>query len=101
MNNKLSRAKVERLALLIEECAEVQKVACKILRHGYDSYNPDDIDSDTNKGELEKELGHLEYAIELIISAKDISITQIAESQGMKRRTIKQYLHCRENKRNE
>lgn len=38
--NNLTPAEAECLAILIEECAEVQQIACKILRHGYDSCNP-------------------------------------------------------------
>lgn len=40
--NKLTPAEAERLAMLIEEAAEVQQIATKILRHGYDSFHPDD-----------------------------------------------------------
>lgn len=39
--NKLTPAEAERLAMLAEECGEVIQVIGKILRHGYDSYHPD------------------------------------------------------------
>ena len=39
--NRLSPAEAERLAMLAEECGEVVQVVGKILRHGYDSYHPD------------------------------------------------------------
>jgi hypothetical protein len=39
--NQLTAAEAERLAMLAEECAEVIQVIGKILRHGYDSYHPD------------------------------------------------------------
>lgn len=39
--NKLTPAQAERLAMLIEECGEVIQIAGKVLRHGYDSYHPD------------------------------------------------------------
>jgi len=38
--NNLTPAEAERLAYLIEELAEVQQIAGKILRHGYDSRDP-------------------------------------------------------------
>ena len=38
--NELSPAQAERLAYLLEECAEVIKAGTKILRHGYASYDP-------------------------------------------------------------
>ena len=55
--NNLSPAQIERLALLIEECAEVQHIACKILRHGYEDFNPDT--SCSNRTHLAVELGQL------------------------------------------
>ena len=39
--NGLTPAQAERLAMLAEECGEVIQVVGKILRHGYDSYHPD------------------------------------------------------------
>ena len=40
--NKLTPAQAERLAMLAEEAGEVIQIVGKILRHGYDSYHPDD-----------------------------------------------------------
>lgn len=40
--NELSPAQEERLVILTEEANEVGKEVCKILRHGYFSYHPDD-----------------------------------------------------------
>ena len=38
--NGLTPAQAERLAMLAEECAEVIQIVGKILRHGYDSFDP-------------------------------------------------------------
>ena len=54
--NKLTDAEAERLAMLAEECAEVIQVVGKILRHGYDSYHPDDSSKTSNRQLLQKEL---------------------------------------------
>jgi hypothetical protein len=45
----------ERLTMLIEEAAEVIHIATKVLRHGWDSYHPDDPGV-TNRTLLEKEI---------------------------------------------
>jgi hypothetical protein len=58
----MNEAKRERLAMLAEECAEVIQVVGKILRHGYDSYHPDDP-SVTNRELLAKELQDIDGVI--------------------------------------
>lgn len=77
--NRLTPGEAERLAVLIEEAAEVQAIACKILRHGYQSWNPDLIVNQrdhgpklTNREMLEKEIGHVQSAIKRLISASDV-----------------------------
>jgi len=56
--NRLTEAQAERLAMLAEECGEVIQVVGKILRHGYDSYHPNDP-STTNRDLLGYELTDL------------------------------------------
>jgi hypothetical protein len=53
--NGLTKAQEERLHHLIEECSEVIKEACKILHHGYNSYNPNDLVPYPNRVNLEME----------------------------------------------
>lgn len=92
-NNGLSDAELERLAILSEECAEVQQIVGKILRHGYASCNPFDKDKTMNRKLLEKEIGDINLAIELLTKARDISAAKIAYAQIDKREKIKPYLH--------
>lgn len=61
--NELSPAETERLAYLIEECGEVQQIAGKILRHGYESYNPFDEKKISNRKLLIKELTNVLQAM--------------------------------------
>ena len=70
--NKLSAAEAERLAYLIEELAEAQQAACKILRHGYNSFNPDLPGHVGNRHDLEKELLDVTGAIARMIKAGDV-----------------------------
>ena len=65
--NGLTAAQAERLAMLAEECGEVIQAIGKILRHGYDSYHPDQQGKPpeqryTNKQALGNELTDL-YAV--------------------------------------
>jgi NTP pyrophosphatase (non-canonical NTP hydrolase) len=60
-SNKLTDAQAERLAMLAEECGEVIQIVGKILRHGYNSFHPNDP-TVTNKQLLGRELTDL-YAV--------------------------------------
>jgi hypothetical protein len=96
MKNELNlptQAELERLAILVEECAEVQQIAMKIMRHGYESYNPFDESKTTNRNLLNKELGDLEFAARFMMDNNDISRMAIAEQEGLKHEAIKKYLH--------
>lgn len=54
-NTELTPAEAERLFLLAEEAAEVIQAVTKILRHGYESHNPDRPEDGTNRDQLRKE----------------------------------------------
>ena len=56
--NGLTPAQAERLAMLAEECGEVIQIIGKILRHGYESYHPNNP-SVTNRTLLGRELTDL------------------------------------------
>jgi hypothetical protein len=87
----LSPAQLERLAILAEECSEVQQIAMKIIRHGYNNYHPNSTGLD-NRDLLEKELGDLRNALRMMIAAKDVEEIFIDQSARKKRETIQQYL---------
>lgn len=91
--NKLSPAEVERLALLSEEMGEAQQAICKILRHGYGSYNPHDISKGDNRAMLELELGHVRHAMILLCSSGDVSKDNIHYCARERAETVKRYLH--------
>ena len=92
-SNELSPAQVERLAILIEELGEAQKAAGKILRHGYDSHNPDNPNHGGNWADLNEELGDVRFAIALLAQANDVSERTIQERVRFKAAKIGPYLH--------
>ena len=97
-SNGLDAAQAERLACLIEEAAEVQQIACKILRHGYESVGPDPGYGSSNRILLESEIADFEYARSLMVSSRDISPARIARryiEAGCRR---PRYLHHQEEK---
>lgn len=94
--NKLSEAEIERLAILIEECAEVQQIACKILRHGYESYNPTIVQGKSNREELEIELGDLTFAITLLEKEGDTNVLSRISFMEQKAQKVQKYLHHNE-----
>lgn len=92
-SNGLSGSELERLAILSEEFGEAQQCIGKILRHGYESYNPVVDTGMTNRRELERELGDVFLAIDLLCRAGDISSMGISMREETKRTSIKRYLH--------
>lgn len=96
--NELTDAQTERLALLAEECGEVVYVVGKILRHGYESQNPLDPKAITNVRMLEKELGDLRNAIQMMVNAGDLFERDIETAQRKKAETIHEWLHHQEAK---
>ena len=97
--NKLNPGELERLAVLLEELGEAQQAIGKILRHGYDTYNPLlEPDSDgnpvtCNREDLEKELGDILCAIDLMNAARDIRRGVIELRADQKREKISGWLH--------
>lgn len=71
--NKLSPAEAERLAMLAEECGEVIQAVGKILRHGYESFHPNDLfnghpkpGAENNRDRLTHELADLLAVVEMM-----------------------------------
>lgn len=91
--NKLTPAEDERLALLIEECAEVIQAATKIQRHGYESHHSNNDPDYTNRLDLERELGDVRAAIDLMIRARDVRPVSINRATAMKTEKVQQFLH--------
>ncbi len=92
----LSDAQRERLAILSEELGEAQQCIGKILRHGYESYNPVVDAGMTNRRELERECGDIQEAIDMLCYAKDINEPNVHQRQIEKRASIKRWLHFQE-----
>lgn len=94
--NKLTPAEAERLALLAEECGEVIQAIGKILRHGYESYHPNDVLKTSNRRLLERELGDVQAAVLLMSSGTDLSSDSIESRKQFKLHHVQQYLHHQE-----
>jgi len=94
--NKLTPAEAERLALLAEECGEVIQAVGKILRHGFESYNPTVDRGLSNKEHLEKEIGHLLNAVTMLTTTGNLDTWKIEEFKFLKKDSIAKYLHHQE-----
>lgn len=92
--NGLTNAEAERLALLLEELGEAQQVIGKILRHGYESFNPFDPDKVTNRTLLAKELGDVFAALTLMNG--DLSKEVMTSQKHAKLAKVDKYLHHNE-----
>lgn len=88
--NQLTPAETERLAILMEECSEVIHICGKILRHGYESFDPADPYT-TNKMLLTKELGDVKAATQAM--CYDINLGEVAIRASERPGKIAPYLH--------
>jgi len=95
--NGLSEAEEERAALFIEENGEGLQAIGKVIRHGYESFNPFDPDKITNRTTLTKEVGDMLIAIELMLSAGDIDPYILMHHIRQKVNKMRPYIHCEEN----
>lgn len=88
--NNLTPAQTERIAKLSEELGEAQQVIGKILLHGYRAQFQETVYD--NKGDLERELGDVKAAIQLMTDAGDLDDARIRTQQLIKRQTITRYM---------
>lgn len=88
----LSAAEIERLSLLIEEAGEVITAATKVLRHGWDSRNPDDTAHRGNRRELRDEITDLNAAV-LLMELKGDFYSHSGGQSVQALRTKLKYLH--------
>lgn len=75
--NGLTPAEAERLAYLLEELGETQQIIGKILRHGYESYDPTKPMHLSNRKLLENELADVQKGIDRLCEKGDIDCNRI------------------------
>lgn len=92
--SKVTPAELERLAMLAEEAGEITQIVGKILRHGFESYHPDNP-SVTNRSLLENEIADL-HAVQLMMEEKgdieDLS-PQASDAVGHAMEKKQKYTH--------
>ena len=91
--NQLTPAEIERLAILAEECGEVIQIIGKVLRHGYESTNPQQKHLGTNRDMLTKEIGDVLMAADFIIDFGDVDRQRVLINMQEKYDRIRPYLH--------
>lgn len=90
--NQLTQAQLERLAILSEELGEAQQIIGKIIRHGYDSYYPNDPEKITNRQLLKDELRDIRVIVKALEHFKDIEEISLEDCQSCLERKQK-YMH--------
>ena len=85
-----SAAQMERLICLTEELAEAMQATTKAMRFGMDDHHPHS--TQTNRDNLEQELGDLGAIIILMVLKGDLSHGNISERSEWKERDLKRWL---------
>ena len=92
----LTPAEIERLAYLSEELAEVQHCICKILRHGWNAWDPKKPNPVRNRALLEFEIGDVQAAICLMVANRDVDVNRIERFTNDKIESMNKWLHHQE-----
>ncbi len=69
------------IGVLSEECGEVVQIIGKTLRHGYDSYNPDDKSKRTNLDLIHDEIGDVLGATSFAVERGLLDVTKLENSR--------------------
>lgn len=98
-DNGISPAQAERLHKLAEECSELAAIIImKTLRHGMDSYHPDDPSKVSNQQLIEGEMGDLFLAIGVCAGRGDLDINRAGDAAEQKKPQYTRYMHHDENR---
>lgn len=84
------KAKAERLVLLMEEASEVIQDAAKIMRFSDTNFHP--ISGVSNVESLEKEIGDVLAAIDLLVFAGDVDLDRIEDARKKKHTKVRQWM---------
>lgn len=87
----MTKAELERLAILAEECGEVIQLVGKIIRFGWDDSHPKH-DNVPNRKLLTQELADLRVATNLLLHEDDIDLRDFEECEGKKLEKINKHL---------
>lgn len=68
-----SAQQADRLIRLMEECSEVQQEAAKILRFGFDSFQPEDPTRELNRDRLRREMIDLKVAWDMMCGMGEVN----------------------------
>lgn len=93
MVNRISEAEQERLGLFTEETGEANQIIGKILRHGIDSYHPEEPGL-SNAQLLELEIGHVIAAIDILVACGTLDSRAIFRAKVAKLQKLGSWLHC-------
>ena len=88
--NKLTPAKAERLSMLAEELSEAIQITMKIMRHGYESYNPNDPEFTSNDRLLTHEIADVLAVLQMM--EKDFDQPSQSTIQNARERKLR-YAH--------
>lgn len=92
-STELTPAETERLALLAEEMGECLQLIGKVLRHGYESCDPTDPGKGSNREQLEKEVGQVQFATTLLCVAGDLHEAGVEDGREQKAQAVWKWLH--------
>lgn len=92
LNEELGES-MERIGVLQQSMGKACQTISKALLHGYEvRFNDEDVIAYNNRTDLERELGDVKAAIDLLEEAEDVDREVIEAQRGLKRLSIKRYM---------
>jgi len=88
----MNEADRELLECLQEECAEVIQAVSKALRHGLDSYHPDNPAMDNHES-INREIGHVIAMCHFLQDRSIYDVDMTDHYLQQKKQSLGQYLH--------
>lgn len=83
----LTPGEIERLAILADECGAVARAIGKVLRFGWESQSPY-RDDRTNRVVLEREVGSVRAAVNLMLDEDDLRLSEVQTWQRVRRASL-------------
>lgn len=95
-------AELERISILGEECGEIVQAIGKVMRHGWTAtmdMGPELEMQFNNRSDLEREIGNLYAAVDMMAEAGDLDMAKISDASIEHREKLRDFTYYQKDSR--